>query len=106
MEKNIDIVNYVKDVISIRKEFKCFKQETKDYHIDLEKLKDVIHDLDSNSYYYRFPTDRNGNPHNLKINTDILKNILKFREKVDAYLTFAIPVLQEYGYLESDYEYE
>lgn len=83
-----------------------FKQETKDYHIDLEKLKDVIHDLDSNSYYYRFPTDRNGNPHNLKINTDILKNILKFREKVDAYLTFAIPVLQEYGYLESDYEYE
>lgn len=72
----------------------------------IAKLKDVIHDLDSNSYYYRFPTDRNGNPHNLKINTDMLKNILKFREKVDAYLTFAIPVLQEYGYLESDYEYE
>lgn len=30
MEKNIDIVNYVKDVINIRKEFNCFKQLTKD----------------------------------------------------------------------------
>ena len=37
MEKNIDIVNYVKDVISIRKEFNCFKQETKD---------DIINNVD------------------------------------------------------------
>jgi hypothetical protein len=30
MEKNIDIVNYIKDIILIRKEFNCFKQFTKD----------------------------------------------------------------------------
>jgi pullulanase len=28
MEKNIDVINYIKDVISIRKEFKCFKLES------------------------------------------------------------------------------
>ncbi len=39
MEKNIDIVNYVKDIISIRKEFSCFKQKTKD---------DIINNVDVN----------------------------------------------------------
>ena len=55
MEKNIDIVNYVKDVISIRKEFKCFKQETKD---------DIIENVDvtftkNNVCVYKIKTDEN-----------------------------------------------
>ncbi|MBE6342150.1 MAG: hypothetical protein E7065_02010 [Lentimicrobiaceae bacterium] len=81
-----------------------FKKETIRLQGELEKIQKNVHDLDTNSYYYRFPTDRHGNPHNIKINTDVLKYILKVREKVDAYLIFAIPVLQQYGFLECDYE--
>lgn len=56
MEKNIDIVNYVKEVISIRKEFNCFKQQTKD---------DIINNVDvsftkNNVCIYKIKTNENG----------------------------------------------
>jgi len=56
MEKNIDVVNYVKDVISIRKEFNCFKLRTKD---------DIINRIDisftkNNVCVYKIKTDEYG----------------------------------------------
>ena len=56
MEKNIDIVNYVKDVICVRKEFTCFKQLTKD---DIIKNVDVSF-TENNVCIYRIKTDEHG----------------------------------------------
>ena len=56
MEKNIDIVNYVKDVICVRKEFACFKQLTKD---DIIKNVDVSF-TKNNVCIYRLKTDEHG----------------------------------------------
>ena len=58
MEKNIDIVNYVKDVISIRKDFKCFKQETKDdiiENVDVSFTKNnvCVYKMKSNDKNYK-----------------------------------------------------
>lgn len=83
-----------------------FKQETKSYHKGLNDLKQIIHEMDYNSLFYRFPFDKDGQPHKLSIDSNKLIDILKLREKVNAYLNLAVPVLQHYGYLESDYEYE
>lgn len=83
-----------------------FKQETKSYHKGLNDLKQIIHEMDYNSFFYRFPFDKDGQPHKLSIDSNKLIDILQLREKVNAYLTFAVYLLQEYGYLESDYEYE
>lgn len=81
-----------------------FKKETEEYQQKLNSLQSLIQNLDSNSYFYRFPIDRNGNSYNLTLNERKIIELLKLRLEVDAYLTFAIPVLQEYGYLEYCYE--
>lgn len=66
----------------------------------------MIHNLDSNSYYYRFPIDKYGNYYCLTLNNKKIVDLLKLRIEVDAYLTFAVDLLQHYGYLESNYENE
>ena len=80
-------------------DFSDFKKHTEEYHEDLKVLQQIIHDTDYNSYYYRFPIDREGNPYNLLIDGKKLIALLTLRDKVDAYLTYAVPLLQEYGYL-------
>lgn len=77
-----------------------FKQETENYHRDLRELQNIVHNIDNNSYYYMFPMDINGRPYRLIINEKRLLRTLKFLVKIDAYLCLAVPVLQEYGYLE------
>ena len=79
-----------------------FKQDTEKHHRSLGELKDIIHDIESNSYYFRFPMDRYGQSYNLNIDGNKLVKILKLRERIDAYVTFAVPLLQEYGYLDYD----
>lgn len=80
-------------------DFSDFKKQTEEYHENLKMLQQIIHDTDYNSYYYRFPIDRDGNPYNLSIDGKKLIALLTLRDKVDAYLTYAVPLLQEYGYL-------
>ena len=80
------------------------RQETETFHKLFEELQGVIHNIDTNSFYFRFPVDRNCQPYNMTLDNNKLIMILKLRNKVDAYITFAVPLLQEYGYLVKDYE--
>lgn len=87
-------------------DYSDFKKKTEDYHKDLKVLQQIIHDTDYNSYYYRFPIDRDGNLYKLSIDGSKLIALLTLRDKVNAYLTFAVPLLQEYGYLDSKIDYD
>ena len=76
-----------------------FKKETENYHVKLNELKELLNDLDEKSYCYRFPVNEKGEIHELKINTDMLTDLIDLRNNVDSYLNFAVPLLKEYGFL-------
>ncbi len=76
-----------------------FKEKTKSYHDLLQQLNTEIHKLDSDSYYFRFPYKKDGTLSQFRLEKSETYKILNLCQKVDAYLTFAIPVLKHYGYI-------
>lgn len=78
--------------------FLNFREETKKYHNDLRELQQIVHNIDYNSYCFRFPIDKNGNLYKINLDSRKLNELLRLRFKLDAYLSCATPVLQEYGY--------
>ncbi len=65
----------------------------------LQKLTDTINQLDSNSYYLRYPVNAAGKNHQLSIKHDSLINVLKDYYEIDSFLTFINAALQEAGIL-------
>jgi hypothetical protein len=78
------------------------KKETLEYHQKFENLKQIIHNVDAHSFYFRYPVDKNGKVmewHNIK--RDYVLKALTLATTADAYISWAIPVLQHYEYLPS-----
>lgn len=84
MEKNIDIVNYVKDVISIRKEFNCFKLKTKDEIINNVEVSFTK----NNVCIYKMKTDEYGyNEIVVIINPNKMVELYSFKDNYKVIMT-------------------
>lgn len=72
------------------------QEQYKGYKPVYDELHKLIHDLDSNSRIYRFPTDKSGKPFSSAklLNKDILK-ILTLYYFADPFITFTNSVLDE-----------
>ena len=68
--------------------------------IDYNKLKKMIHKLDTNSYFLRFPFDNNKNPHKLSISKNTLVEVIRLYMVTDTFITFTNDVLREEGILQ------
>ena len=72
--------------------------ETNTYHSTSKELCNMIHNLDAKSLSYRFPYE-------LKMEGDLIYETYILYNKVDAYLTFAVDVLFQGGYLDINSKY-
>lgn len=68
-----------------------------------ELLKSTMHELDNNSFFFRFPVDRNGNNHSIPLRSKSIIEVLKLYSLTDSFITFINAVLMEEGLL-TDYE--
>jgi hypothetical protein len=76
------------------------KKETLEYHKKFEELKQIIHNIDAHSFYFRYPVDKDGKTVEWKnLNKKYVLNAITLDTTSDAYISLAIPVLQYYGYL-------
>lgn len=69
------------------------------YSEKFEALVKDVNQIDSNSQYFRFPVDLNGNKHPLYMKGDGLYKMLKMYYETDVFLSFTIDVLKEEGAL-------
>ncbi len=76
--------------------FKMKKQYDK-YKLNYEELNEIIHQLDKNSRYFRFPVDSKGNYHSINMKKDDIYKVLKLYYFTDTFITFLNAVLVEYG---------
>ncbi|NQX42324.1 hypothetical protein SAMN05421820_11144 [Pedobacter steynii] len=71
------------------------QEQYKGYKPVYDELYSIIHNFDSNSRIFRFPTDKSGDPYSVKLlNKDIVK-ILRLYYFVDPFITFTNLVLEE-----------
>lgn len=73
------------------------KTELDKYRIEFNNLKETIHNLDVNSFYFRFPVDKNGNPHSLNITKLKLIEIIKLFYFTDPFVMFTNNVLRDFN---------
>lgn len=73
------------------------KVEFENFKCQYEKLNNEIHLLDTNSFLFRFPVDKNRIIHSLSMNKDQLYEILKLYYLTDPFITFTNEVLEEEG---------
>ncbi len=67
------------------------------YKLQYEELNSVIHTLDSNSMYFRYPVDKKSNAHPLYLSYDGIYEILKLYYLTDPFITFTNAVLEDEG---------
>ena len=72
-----------------------FRTEAERYKTKVIELKDLIHKFDAKSDIFRYPGGKN-----LKFKEDVILTALKLYYETDAFLTNAVLVLFEAGYLE------
>lgn len=78
-----------------------FKSQSEKYLSETKKFKDLIHNLDKNSQYFRYPLDKTEEKQlTISLKKDSIFNIHKFYQSTDSFLSFAIPYLNELGYIE------
>lgn len=70
------------------------REESEKYNSSLIILKDFIHKFDAKSYAFRYPSDKS-----LKFEKEVLLTALKLYYETDAFLSNAVMVLFEAGYL-------
>ena len=73
------------------------KKQYDAYKIQYEELNESIHQLDTNSMYFRFPVDNKGKHHPLYMKGERLYKILKLYYLTDPFITFTLDVLEEEG---------
>lgn len=71
-----------------------FRDESENYNSTLIKLKNLIHKFDTNSYAFRYPYDKK-----LKFKKEEVLSALQLYYETDAFLSNAVMVLCEEGYL-------
>jgi hypothetical protein len=70
-----------------------------DFRVKYSKLNGTIHDLDSNSLFFRYPVDKKGNKHDLKAEKLNFINVLRLYYFTDPFISFTTAVLVENGVL-------
>ncbi|MBR1626674.1 MAG: hypothetical protein IJ681_05970 [Bacteroidales bacterium] len=98
-----DFNHFIEDALLNIKEKDLF-EETFVKNEKLLNLTSKIKNIDNNSQYFRFPVDQNGHYTNAIQNDIILLDLLDLYYETDSFLSFAIPVLQEYGYISTSNE--
>ncbi len=73
------------------------KTQFDQYKMKYEELNEVVHQIDNNSRYFRFPIDKKGKKHPLYMKEHTLCKILKLYYLTDPFITFTINVLEEEG---------
>lgn len=73
------------------------KSEIDAYQSKFYSLNEIVHNLDANSRYFRYPVDKSGRPHGLKLKKRTLINIMKLYYVTDPFITFTTAVLDEEG---------
>lgn len=73
------------------------KNQLDNYKEQYEKLNRTIHQLDTNSMFFRFPVDKNGKVHSIYMKGHRLYEILKLYYLTDPFLTFTNDVLEDEG---------
>jgi hypothetical protein len=85
------------DKIDIKGLDESTQSQLEDYKEKYTILNDTLHQLDSNSRYFRYPVDKTGLAHTIKLSKFTLIDILKLYYFTDPFITFTNYVLQEYG---------
>jgi len=75
------------------------KEQLDNYKQQYEGLNTTIHQLDTNSMFFRFPVDRKGKNHSIYMKGHRLFEILKLYYLTDPFITFTNDVLMEEGLL-------
>lgn len=92
--------NIVKDAIE-RIDDPKFKELSKDYMCKTLRFEEVIHNLDKNSLYFRYPFDENGEEQLISsIKKTTIYTIYTYYKVTDSFLSFAVYHLSELGYLD------
>lgn len=73
------------------------KEQFDSYKAEYEDLNKVVHQLDTNSLYLRYPVDLKGNHHPLYINNEGFIKILKLYYLTDPFTSFTLDVLLDEG---------
>ncbi len=76
--------------VETKKQFDAYKSEYED-------LNEVVHQLDNNSNYFRYPVDSKGKNHPLYISNNGLFRILKLYYLTDPFTSFTLDVLNDEG---------
>ncbi|MET3113465.1 hypothetical protein AAKU52_001190 [Pedobacter sp. CG_S7] len=66
-----------------------------DYRMKAEEFIDVLHELDSDSMRFRFPTDQNNTPYQLNISKYLFWDLLIILKDINVFLKFTNHVLAE-----------
>mgnify|MGYP001159225336 FL=1 len=75
------------------------QEQLNDYKRQYEELNTTIHQLDTNSMFFRFPVDSKGKNHSIYMKGHRLFEILKLYYLTDPFITFTNDVLIEEGLL-------
>jgi len=75
------------------------KEQLDNYKQQYEELNKTIHQLDTNSMFFRFPVDRKGKTHSIYMKGHHLLKILKLYYLTDPFITFTNDVLMDEGLL-------
>lgn len=62
-----------------------------------ERLNKIIHNLDTNSQAFRYPTNNNGAAINLNLKPDVIYEVIELYYFTDSFITFTIEVFRENG---------
>lgn len=81
------------------------QQTINDYIEKLRELKGIMHQMDVNSYVFRFPVDGSRKPHILSISEKTLLTVIKLYLVTDAFITFTNQVLRDEGVLPVEEEF-
>lgn len=73
------------------------KKQFDSYKAEYEELNEVVHQLDTNSQYLRYPVDLNGKHHPLYINNNGFIKILRLYYLTDPFTSFTLDVLLDEG---------
>jgi hypothetical protein len=75
------------------------REQLRNYEQAYAGFNSLIHDLDTNSRYFRFPVDKQGVGHRINLRTMNLIDILRLYYHLDPFITFTNDVLEDQGLL-------
>lgn len=94
--KLFNIYNNFLDTVDVTIFSKGVKEDFLKYKRDYAQFNRQIHDLDINSRFFRFPTDKDGNNQNIPLDKFDLLEVIRLYCFLDTFITFTNEVLDEH----------